>query len=386
MKFSFKYKTAPNSRARLGQIQTPHGIIDTPAFIFCATKGAIKCLTPQQMKDAGTQVILSNTYHLMLQPGTEILDKAGGIHNFMNWDAPTLTDSGGFQIFSLGHGSVAQEIKGNRGGYIKTLNKSLIKISEDGAEFRSYIDGSKHLLTPEKSIQIQRSIGADLILVLDECTPFHVDKNYTRKSMEMSHRWEARSHAEFKRHNNGSQVLYGIIQGGVYEDLRKESCDFVNNHDFFGHAIGGSLGAHKEQMNDIVDITAKKLDPSRPIHLLGIGGIQDILKAVENGIDTFDCVHPTRLARHAGALTNKKDDSDKDHINLLNSKYKIDQLPIEENCSCYSCTNFSRSYIHHLFKAKEMLGMQLVTIHNVYFMNKLMAEIRASLAARIHQS
>jgi queuine tRNA-ribosyltransferase len=374
MTFSFEYKTSTKSRARLGKITTPHGVIETPAFIFCATKAAIKGLTPEQMREAGTQVILSNTYHLMLQPGSEIVATHGGLHNFMGWNGPMLTDSGGFQIFSLGHGSVAQEIKGKRLG-LEPRKKTLLDITENGAVFKSYIDGSKHLLTPEKSIQVQRDLGADLIVVLDECTPFYVDKEYTRNSMELSHRWATRSMEEFKRYDNGKQALYGIIQGGVYEDLRKEGCDFVNSQGFFGHAVGGSLGATKEQMAEVVSFTLPKLDPSRPIHLLGIGGIEDIVLGVEAGIDTFDCVHPTRVARHGGALITGGDEG-RDHINLRNSRYRLDKKPLEDGCTCSTCKNFSRSYIHHLLKAQEVLAIALITMHNVRFMNRLMEGIR----------
>jgi queuine tRNA-ribosyltransferase len=378
MTFSFKYtRPKPNSRARLGKITTPHGIIETPAFIFCATKAAIKGLTPTQMKDANTQIILSNTYHLMLQPGSEIVAKMGGLHKFMGWDGPMLTDSGGFQIFSLGHGSVAQEVKGNR-KFAESKQKTMLKVKEEGALFKSYLDGRKHLLTPERSIQVQRELGADLIVVLDECTPFHVDKRYTRRSMEMSHRWAMRSMGEFKRHDNGKQQLYGIIQGGVYEDLRQESCDFVNSQPFFGHAVGGSLGADKDQMAEVVSFTIPKLAEDRPIHLLGIGGIQDIYRGVEAGIDTFDCVHPTRVARHGGALM-KETESGRDHINLRNARYKDDPTPIDETCGCATCQNFSKAYLHHLLKAQEVLAISLITNHNVFFMNRLMQEIRDDL-------
>ncbi len=378
MTFKFEYKRPiENSNARLGKITTPHGVIETPAFIFCATKAAIKGLTPTQMKEAGTQIILSNTYHLMLQPGGETVAKMGGLHKFMGWDGPMLTDSGGFQIFSLGHGSVAQEIKGNR-QFAGSKQKTMLKIRENGALFKSYLDGSMHLLTPEKSIQVQRDLGADLIVVLDECTPFHVDKKYTRRSMEMSHRWASRSMAEFKRHDDGKQQLYGIIQGGVYEDLRQESCDFVNSEPFFGHAVGGSLGASKEQMAEVVSFTIPKLAPERPIHLLGIGGVQDIYNGVAAGIDTFDCVHPTRVARHGGALV-KDSGREQDHINLRNSKYKTLDRPIEDGCKCATCRSFSTAYLHHLLKAQEVLAITLITQHNVFFMNRLMQEIRDSL-------
>ena len=377
--FSFKYHYPnPLSSARLGELKTPHGVVETPAFIFCATKAAIKCLNPQQMKNEGTSFILANTYHLMLQPGPEIIEKAGGLHKFMGWDGPMLTDSGGFQIFSLGHGSVASKIKGKRSN---DRPKTLLKITEEGAKFRSYINGKTYFLTPESSIEIQRMLGPDFVVVLDECTPFHVDKTYTRNSMHMSHRWASRSLAQFNKNDNDKQKLYGIIQGGVYTDLRKESCDYVNSQSFFGHAIGGSLGADKNQMHDVVSMTTEILDKSRPIHLLGIGGIADIFNGVEHGIDTFDCVHPTRLARHGGALVKPeyREGSKKEHINLNNSKYRDAFNPIEKNCSCYACENHTKGYIHHLLKAKELLAASLLSIHNVHFMNSLMTSIRNAI-------
>ncbi len=378
--FSFSYHyPSSKSRARLGHLQTPHGVVETPAFIFCATKAAIKAVTPDQMRACGTQFILSNTYHLMLQPGAEIVAKMGGLHRFMGWDGPMLTDSGGFQIFSLGHGSVAAEIKGKRMG---SRPKTLLKITEEGARFKSYIDGSTHLLTPEKSIEIQRLLGPDLVVVLDECTPFHVDKVYTQRSLDMSHRWGVRSLQEFQRHDDGRQSLYGIIQGGVYEDLRREACDFVNGQPFFGHAIGGSLGADKEQMYDVVAMAAQRLDPSRPIHLLGIGGVRDIFEGVAQGIDTFDCVHPTRLARHGGALVRPPHalKEGADHINLRNSSCREDPNPIEPDCSCPTCQTYSRAYLHHLLKAQELLAMTLITMHNVAFMNRLLTAIRTAIS------
>lgn len=376
--FKIQYRST-DSKARLGRLMTPHGVVETPAFIFCATKAAIKAVSPCDMKKAGTQFILSNTYHLMIQPGSEVIAKLGGLHRFMGWDGPMLTDSGGFQIFSLGHGSVADEIKGRRGNQ---GTKSLLKITEEGALFRSYLDGSAHLLTPERSIEIQRDLGADLIVVLDECTPFHVDKEYTRRSMEMSHRWADRSLQEFKHGDNGRQALYGIVQGGVYEDLRAESCDYVNSRSFFGQAIGGSLGADKSQMRDVVAMTAAQLNLERPTHLLGIGGISDIFAGVEQGIDTFDCVHPTRLARHGGALVrpaNLPMGKKGDHINLLNSGFRLDEQAIEPDCPCVVCQKYSRGYLHHLLKARELLAAQLITIHNVAFMNRLLQAIRLAI-------
>lgn len=373
--FSFQYKrTSSKHRGRLGHLKTPHSVLQTPAFIFCATRATVKAATIKQVKEAGTQIILSNTYHLMLQPGSKVIKKMGGLHKFCGWDGPMLTDSGGFQIFSLGHGSVAEEIKGTRNF---SNRKSSVKISEEGALFRSYIDGKKHLLTPEKSIEIQRDLGPDLAVVFDECTPFHVDKGYTASSMRLSHRWALRSLAEFDRGNDGAQGLYGIVQGGVYDDLRRESIDFINEQDFFGIAVGGSLGASKEQMYDVVGMVMPKLAEERPVHLLGIGGIRDIFSGVRHGIDTFDCVHPTRIARHGGALVKR---GEKEHINLMNSRFKEDPNPIEEDCPCEACTTYSRAYIHHLLKSKEMLALQLITLHNITYMNRLMEAIRSALA------
>ncbi|MBY0501411.1 MAG: tRNA guanosine(34) transglycosylase Tgt [Alphaproteobacteria bacterium] len=373
------------SKARLGRLVTPHGIVETPAFIFCATKAAIKGATPQDMWREETQIILSNTYHLMLQPGPEIVDQMGGLHHFMGWRGPMLTDSGGFQIFSLGHGSVAEEVKGRRHS---SRPKSLLKINEEGATFKSYIDGKKHVLTPERSIQVQRSLRADLIVVLDECTPFHVDKAYTEKSMHLSHRWAERSLREFQRGEAGIQALYGITQGGIYPDLRKVSAEFVNSLPFFGHAVGGSLGADKSQMAEVVEMAMEPLDPSRPVHLLGIGGISDIFYGVKQGIDTFDCVHPTRLARHGGALVPPQvweslgeNPKGREHMNLRNARFREDPSPIDASCGCQTCKSVSRSYLHHLLKAGELLAMQMLTIHNIHFMNRLLKAIRNAIAS-----
>lgn len=379
--FSFQIiNKATDSHARTGLLTTPHGTIQTPAFIFCATRAVMKGLSPVEMRAADTQIILSNTYHLMLNPGSELIAKAGGLHKFMAWDRPMFTDSGGFQIFSLGHGSVAAEIKGKR-----TSNRpqSLVKITERGAEFRSYLDGSKHILTPEKSIRIQRELGADLIVVLDECTPFHVDKTYTERSMLLSHRWALRSYHEFQLYNDGTQALYGIVQGGVYPDLRKASATFVNDNDFFAHAIGGSLGATKEQMYEVVAMTMDALSRERPVHLLGIGGISDIFEGVACGIDTFDCVHPTRLARHGGALLRPALQPEsrikREHINLKNSQYQTDWEPIDPECSCHTCKTYSRAYLHYLLKAHEMLALSAISLHNVTFMNRVLTDVRQGL-------
>jgi queuine tRNA-ribosyltransferase len=365
----------PNSRARIGRLTTPHGTIETPNFIFCGTKASIKGLSPQQMRDAGTDIILSNTYHLMLSPGADLVAEMGGLHKFMGWDGPMFTDSGGFQIFSLGHGSVADEIKG-RGQ--RNRNKSILKITEEGAEFRSYLDGQKHFLSPEISVQIQRKLGADLIVQLDECTPFHVDRDYTARSMEMSMRWGDRSLAEHERGDDGKQAMYGIVQGGVYPDLRKQSCEYTRDRNFFATAIGGSLGSSKEQMYDVVGMCAPHIHPDRPVHLLGIGSFIDVFSNVRHGMDTFDCVSPTRMARHGWALVKG---APKERLNLRNAKYMKDATPVDETCGCHACKNHSRSYIHHLFRMSELLGMQLLSIHNVFTMNRLMRDVRKAIAA-----
>ena len=382
-KFNWQIKKiSSSSRARVGVLTTPHGEINTPAFIFCGTKASLKSYSTTEAKKNKSQIILSNTYHLMLQPGSKLIAKHGGLHNFMNWHGPMLTDSGGFQIFSLGHGSVADEIKGRNIQGIK--NKSLISIYEEGALFKSYVDGRNYLLTPEKSIYLQRDIGADLILVFDECTPFHVDKSYTAESMHRSHRWSLRSINSFERKykyapqqgSAGSQSLYGIIQGGVFQDLRDESIDFnLNSSKFFGLAIGGSLGSSKKEMHNLVKFTASKLKTHHPIHLLGIGDPNDIWNLVKFGIDTFDCVSPTRLARHGAALTRTR----KGKINLKNAKYRESLEPIDLNCTCSTCKSYSLSYLNHLFKSEELLGLQLITGHNIHFMNALMDYIRKSI-------
>ncbi|MDR2668102.1 MAG: tRNA guanosine(34) transglycosylase Tgt [Puniceicoccales bacterium] len=375
-KFSFEIICRTPCGARRGRIVTPHGTVETPAFIFCGTKGAVKGASAEQLRACGTQIALANTYHLHLQPGEDTVAALGGLHAMMGWSGPLLTDSGGFQIFSLGHGGVAQEIKSRRAiGAPRTL----MAIDEDGALFRSYVDGSLRKLTPENSIAIQRSLGADIVLPLDECTPYHVDKKYTAASMARSHRWELRSLAEFKKFNCGAQAIYGIIQGGVYGDLRKESCEFVGEEDFFGQAIGGSLGGSGKEMEDVVALVCAFKHRTKPTHLLGIGSVDYIFHGVRNGIDSFDCVHPTRLGRHGGALMANSISDGKGHINLRNSRFARDRSPIDDSCDCHTCKTTSRGYLHHLLKAKETLAGQLLTIHNITFMNRLMERIRHAI-------
>jgi len=384
--FSFEIlHTSTRSHARLGRLHTPHGIVETPAFIFCATKASVKGLSMSQVRAAGTSFLLSNTYHLMVQPGADVIERMGGLHKWMGWQGPLLTDSGGFQVFSLGYGSVADEIKGR----IRTQRPSSVrKISEEGVIFRSYLNGELLHLTPEKAMEIQQKLGPDFAVVLDECTPFHVDLAYTAASTARSHRWADRCVAHFTRTSRETQALYGIVQGGVYPHLRKESAEFVADRPFFGQAVGGSLGSSKAQMADVVACTMPFLSRTRPTHLLGIGGVSDILSGVAQGIDTFDCVHPTRLARHGGALVRgdfdgevptDKQQTGKEHLNLFNARFKEDQRPIDPSCPCETCGYYSRSYLHHLLKTGEMLGAIALTLHNVTFMNRLLASIREAI-------
>jgi queuine tRNA-ribosyltransferase len=374
--FSFEILQRSADGARRGRLSTPHGAVETPAFFFCGTRGSVKGLSVQQLRACGTQGMLANTYHLHLRPGEETVATLGGLHAMMGWSGPLFTDSGGFQIFSLGHGGVAQEIKCRRSA---GEPKTLLRISEEGAFFRSYVDGSLRTLTPESSIHIQKLLGADIVLPLDECTPYHVDRDYTARSLERSHRWELRSLAEFQRNSDGSQAPYGIVQGGVYEDLRKISCDFVSRQDFFGQAIGGSLGGDREEMERVVATVGRFLHPLRPTHLLGIGGVRDIFHGVRQGVDTFDCVHPTRMARHGGALLPNSLSEGTGHINLHSGRFARDREPIDRSCDCYACRTASRAYLHHLLRSRETLGGQLVTIHNVRFMNRLMEQIREAI-------
>lgn len=369
--FNIQHKD-PKSKARVGLLETPHGTIETPNYIFCGTKASIKNLSPHQMVEAQTDIILANTYHLMIFPGAELVEKMGGLHNFMQWHGPMMTDSGGFQIFSLGHGSVADEIKGRN----KNINKSLLKITEEGARFKSYRDGRVLNLTPEDSIDIQRKLGADLIYQLDECTAFHNEKEYTYKSMERSHRWGDRSLAEFERGHDGKQALYGITQGGVYEEYRDISCAYVNDRPFFGQAVGGSLGGSEEQMREVVDMCMQRLREDRPTHLLGIGRFADVFSFVRMGIDTFDCVSPTRIARHGWALIKGNPE---ERINLRNARFSDDPEPLDPSLGIPASTDYSKAYIHHLMKSGEMLGMQIVAQHNVAAINRLMREVREAI-------
>lgn len=362
------------SGARLGRLTTPHGVIETPNYIFCGTKATVKNLSTYQMREAKTDIILANTYHLMIQPGADLIEKMGGLHKFTGWDGPMLTDSGGFQVFSMGNGSCADEIKGRN----RKQRENLIKIDEDGAVFRSYLDGRKLKLNPEICMELQRKLGADLIVQMDECPPYHVSREYTANSTYLSHRWADRSLHAFNKTHDGKQAIYGTVQGGVYEDLRKESAQFIAGRPFFGTAIGGCLGGSDEEMYGILEWCRPYNHPGRPIHFLGIGRIKDVFKSVRYGIDTFDCVIPTRIARHGMALMKG---APNERINLMNAKYRDDPSPLDETLDLPSSRDFSKAYIHHLFKAGEMLAYQIVSQHNVAVMNRLMREVRAAIKA-----
>lgn len=367
----------PGQRARLGTLKTPHGTIETPNYIFCGTKAAIKSLSPSQMREAKTDIILANTYHLMLQPGADLIEKMGGLHKFTGWDGPMLTDSGGFQVFSLGEGTMANEIKGKKsGGGDGDRNKSLMGITEEGASFRSYVDGRKINLTPEDAMDIQRKLGADLLMQFDECTPYHVDKEYTARSMEMSMRWGDRCLKQFERHDNGAQAVYGIVQGGVHEDLRRASSAYTKDRAFFGTAVGGCLGGTDEEMYNAALWALEGTAQERPVHFLGIGRIKDVFTFVRLGVDTFDCVIPTRLARHGTAfLKGQKGET----INLKNARFRDDPEPLDGRIDLPCSNYFSKAYIHHLLKAGEILGMQLLAQHNVATINMLMREVREAI-------
>ena len=338
------------------------------------------------MGETEPQMILANTYHLYLRPGADTVAKMGGLHKFMNWDRPILTDSGGFQVFSLGFG-----IEHQVGKMVDLFSKSMVlgeavavdpkelvvrtklcKIEEDGPTFQSHIDGSVHFFPPEISVETQEKLGADFIVALDECTsPLH-DYDYTKTSMERSHRWEVRSLKAAKQRN-----MFGVIQGGPFEDLRVKSAKFVSENDFFGIGIGGAL-VSKEKMREILDWIYPHLSPQKPRHLLGIGTIDDIFTGVERGVDIFDCVHPTRIARMGWLLTKTKNFT----LDLNKVAYRLDSGPIEEGCGCYTCQHYTRAYLHHLFRARELLAYRLATIHNVYFMMSLMKDIRRAIAEK----
>ena len=341
-----------NSNARYGSLQTNYGTFETPMFMPVGTKATVKSLTPEELKEAHSGIILSNTYHLWLRPGEDTVDKAGGLHKFMNYDGPILTDSGGFQVFSL----------------VKNKEKD---ITEEGVHFKSHIDGSKLFLTPEKSIQIQNKLDSDIAMSFDECPPYPVSYEYMKKSVERTLRWATRGK---KAHSNPNQSLFGIVQGGEFEDLREYSCKETVKLDFDGYSIGGtSVGEDKDTMYKMIDYSIKYLPTDKVRYLMGVGDPIDIIEGVIRGVDIFDCVLPTRIARHGQAFTREG------KINFNNAKYKEDFSPVEEGCDCYTCKNYTKAYIRHLITTDEMLGGRLLSIHNIRFLIKLTEELRDAI-------
>jgi queuine tRNA-ribosyltransferase len=350
MKFEI-FKNDTTSLARWGRCHTSHGIFHTPAFIPVGTQATVKALTPEELRELGAEIILSNTYHLYLRPGHERVRRLGGLHRFMHWDHPLLTDSGGFQIFSL---------------------NSLVKVSEEGVQFQSHIDGSRHLISPEMAMEIQEALGADIIMCLDECTAYPASHQEAERSLELTLNWSRRCRDSRRRRD---QALFGIVQGGMYKDLRHRSVEALAEMGFDGYSIGGlSVGEGKELMFEMVAATAPLLPPHQPRYLMGVGSPLDILEAVQRGVDMFDCVLPTRNARNGMLFTRTG------RIVIKNARYADDESPIEPGCSCYTCRSYSRAYLRHLYLAEEILAMRLNTIHNLHFYLTFMKEIRQAIA------
>ncbi|HEC89342.1 MAG TPA: tRNA guanosine(34) transglycosylase Tgt [Thermoplasmatales archaeon] len=373
--------TAEYGKARAGLLKVKHGTIETPELMPVATRAAVKALTSDDLHQLGAQVLICNTYHLMLQPTADIIARVGSLHRFMNWDKPLVTDSGGFQAFSLGlgkeHGVGKIYFPGDNYTEIKPQGKSIVKVDDNGIYFKSIYDYSYQYLTPERSIAVQEKLGADMILALDECTSPLSSKEYTARSLERTHRWAKKCLEAHK----SDQALIGIVQGGHWRDLREKSARYIASLGFDGFAIGGSLGKSKKDMHNVLDWVTSLLPRDKPRHLLGIGVVEDIFESVERGIDLFDCVSPTRLARSGYAyirppLGTKKN---KYRYKLVSNRYKMDDKPLDVNCNCKVCKNYSRAYIYHLLKTEELVGYTLISYHNLYFMLQLMQEIRKAI-------
>lgn len=344
-------KTDKHTGARRGRLHTPHGVIETPIFMPVGTLATVKTLSPEELKDNGAQIILSNTYHLWLRPGHDIVKEAGGLHKFMNWDRPILTDSGGFQVFSL---------------------SDLRKITEEGVAFRNHLSGEKLFLSPEKAIEIENALGADIIMAFDECPPFPADRQYLKDSLERTTRWAKRCKAAHARPHD--QALFGIIQGGMDKELRRQSAEELLELDFPGYAVGGlSVGEPKDIMNEVLEFTTPLMPKDKPRYLMGVGSPDDLFEGVIRGIDMFDCVLPTRIARNGTCMTSVG------KVVVRNANYARDFGPLDPNCDCYTCKNYSRAYIRHLIKCDEVFGIRLTTIHNVHFLIKMMEEIRKAI-------
>lgn len=357
------------SRARVGRIHTPHGTIDTPNFVPVGTNGSLKALDSVTADQLGVQLMFCNTYHLMLHPGADVVKNAGGLHTFINRKNPIITDSGGFQVFSLAYGTIKDELK-SKGK--QQQNNSVLKINEDGVLFRSYRDGAPVLLTPETSVQAQKALGADIIIPFDELPPYHIDPRALQRSLDRTHRWETRSLEEHKR-NPQQQAMYAVIHGGIDPVMRAKSCAYLGSLDFDGYAIGGSVGKDRFEMSAMLTDLMPRINPEKPTHLLGIGDLPSLEASVPLGLDTFDSSHPTRCARHGHLFTKQGT------VNIVQSKYKQAFEPIERDCTCPTCLNYTKAYIHHLFKAGELTGYTLATIHNIHFMVQLMQQYRTQI-------
>jgi queuine tRNA-ribosyltransferase len=356
-------------------IHTPHGDVRTPAFVPLASTATVKSLHAAEVAELGYDMVLGNTFHLFIQPGHAHVREMGGLHEFMGWRRPIITDSGGYQVFSMGHGSVAEEVKRRR----ERPTSMIVSIEEEGVRFRSYLDGSEQFMGPETSMEVQAALGSDIALAFDECTPFHVDRDYTAASMERTHRWLERCVAWQREHAPAGQLLYGIVQGGVYEDLRSRSTAYVAGADVDGIAIGGSLGQSKHQMREVVGWSLRELPQEPPRHLLGIGDVDDLVHAVAAGIDTFDCATPTRLARHGTALVN--DPARRWRLDLTKGVHRTSREPIDASCPCPACREHTRGYLNYLLRAGELTGKRLITVHNLTFMAGLMRGLREAIKA-----
>jgi queuine tRNA-ribosyltransferase len=367
---------ARDGDARAGLIHLAHGPVATPAFIPLATKGSVRGLSSAEVAELGYEMILGNTFHLHLAPGEELIAERGGLHRFMGWERAIITDSGGFQVFSLAHGGVADEIKGRRGN---VTGSAKVKISEEGVAFQSLLDGSNRFLGPEDSMRIQAALGSDIALSFDECTPAHADRDYTARSTERTNRWLDRCLAWHEREGPAEQAVFGIVQGGVHEELRRESAQQTSAAGVDGIAIGGTLGREKQEMHGVLGFTVPLLPKEAPRHLLGIGEIDDLLVAIGMGIDLFDCAIPTRLARHGTALAPEPDG--RFRIDLTKAGYAADDSPVVDGCGCEACTRHTRAYLHYLARNKDLTGTRLLTLHNLTYMRAVVSGARAAIEA-----
>jgi len=368
---------ARDGAARTGVLRTAHGPVKTPAFIPLATKGTVRGLESREVAALGYEMVLGNTYHLFVSPGPERIANAGGQHGFMGWERALITDSGGFQVFSLAHGGVANEIKGSgrQGGD----HGSVVSIDEEGVRFRSYRDGTELFISPEVSMQVQAALGSDIALVFDECTPFHADRNYTARSTERTHRWLDRCLAWHEQEGPARQAVFGIVQGGVYEDLRRESAEYISAAGVDGLAIGGTLGRNKEEMREVLGMTAPLLPEEAPKHLLGIGEVDDLLGGIALGLDVFDCAVPTRLARHGVALVPNPEN--RFRLDLRKAGFEGNRDPIAAGCPCPACSNHDRDYVSYLSRAEELTAVRLLCLHNLTYLYELMRGARAAIEA-----